>query len=129
MNCVACDKPMVVLELGGVEIDHCLACGGIWLDSGELELLASSEPQSGRLLAQIADIQKGQPGSRKCPICLKKMDAVILGVDVPVQIDRCRENHGLWFDRAELRLILKYLHSNNQSAIHGLLQRIFETKT
>ena len=27
---------MITLELQEVEIDHCIECGGIWLDSGEL---------------------------------------------------------------------------------------------
>ncbi len=39
MNCPVCKEPMIVLELDEVEIDHCISCGGIWLDAGELELL------------------------------------------------------------------------------------------
>ena len=35
---------MITLELEDVEIDHCLDCGGIWLDAGELELLLD-EPE------------------------------------------------------------------------------------
>ena len=38
--CPVCREPMVALQLEGVEIDHCLACRGTWLDAGELEQLA-----------------------------------------------------------------------------------------
>ncbi len=36
MDCPACKKAMITLELADVEIDHCISCGGIWLDNGEL---------------------------------------------------------------------------------------------
>lgn len=39
MNCPACKIAMITLELAEVEIDHCVNCGGIWLDAGELEIL------------------------------------------------------------------------------------------
>ena len=34
--CPKCKEPMVVFELEGIEIDHCVSCGGTWLDAGEL---------------------------------------------------------------------------------------------
>ena len=39
MQCPVCKRPMISLELNEVEVDHCVACGGVWLDSGEMELL------------------------------------------------------------------------------------------
>ena len=39
MRCPACDQAMVILEYQGIELDHCVACGGCWLDAGELGLL------------------------------------------------------------------------------------------
>lgn len=39
MDCPACTEPMIVMELNEIEIDHCIACQGIWFDAGELELL------------------------------------------------------------------------------------------
>ena len=39
--CPDCGEPMVIYELGGVEADRCLRCGGTWLDGGELERMAS----------------------------------------------------------------------------------------
>ena len=39
MRCPVCKEPMLIIEHEAVEVDCCAACGGIWLDAGELELL------------------------------------------------------------------------------------------
>ena len=49
MNCPVCKEPMLVLELDKIEIDHCINCGGIWLDNGELELLLETKEERNRL--------------------------------------------------------------------------------
>ena len=126
MNCVTCNKPMVVLELQEVEIDHCLACGGIWLDAGEIELLVGSRPEAARLLAQLSDTQNRQAGKHKCPICLKKMAIIVLGTEGKVRIDHCRKNHGLWFDRGELTEVLSIFDSDKHGKIQELLRGIFK---
>ena len=40
--CPECGQPLVAFELRGVEIDHCVDCGGTWLDAGELETITES---------------------------------------------------------------------------------------
>ena len=62
MNCPVCKNPMVVLELDQIEIDHCLHCGGIWLDAGELELLLETEEDKARLKNLLIE---GRFGKRK----------------------------------------------------------------
>ncbi len=42
MDCPVCKEPMIVLEYADVEVDFCVACEGVWLDAGELELLFGS---------------------------------------------------------------------------------------
>ena len=96
MDCPVCKQSaMIVLELDEVEVDYCCDCEGIWLDAGELELLLGGASQSEALLAsfQPADTPEQK---RKCPICLKKMDKVLIGnADMQELIDRCGHNHGL----------------------------------
>ena len=53
MDCPTCHNAMITLELADVEIDHCTSCGGIWLDSGELELLLDDPAQAKRLLSSF----------------------------------------------------------------------------
>ena len=43
MNCPRCDGTLKANNFEGVEIDTCEKCGGVWLDSGELEQLTKNE--------------------------------------------------------------------------------------
>jgi hypothetical protein len=51
-RCPKCGACLTVREQQGVEVDECPSCGGVWLDSGELEKLAGRESDGwlGRLL-------------------------------------------------------------------------------
>lgn len=47
MNCPLCHAELIVADKQGIEIDHCPACRGVWLDRGELEkLIAKAAPLS-----------------------------------------------------------------------------------
>jgi len=39
MHCPKCGMDLATIRLRGVEVDACGACGGLWLDAGELEKL------------------------------------------------------------------------------------------
>ena len=107
MNCPVCKKAMIVLELDRVEIDYCIACGGIWLDAGELELLLGSSSAKDNVLKSFTPDVKTKEKKVKCPICLKKMAKVSCGKENKVIIDKCPNNDGLWFDKGELYQIIK----------------------
>lgn len=109
---------MVVLELDQVEIDYCLACKGVWLDSGELEILLDETHPPKR----IPDTKSGEK-KIKCPKCAHKMAKVRLGKSDGILIDSCTESHGLWFDGGELEEFLK--KENHDNRIFGLLKGIF----
>jgi len=40
MRCPKCGMQLVEIDYRGIKIDKCTACEGIWLDAGELELIA-----------------------------------------------------------------------------------------
>jgi len=107
MNCPVCRKAMVVLELNQVEIDYCVACGGIWLDAGELELLLGNSGAKDDVLKSFTPDTRTKERKIRCPICSKKMIKVICGKENKVLIDRCPNNDGLWFDEGELYQIVK----------------------
>jgi len=117
---------MIVLELDEVEVDYCTECEGIWLDAGELELLLGGATQSEALLASFQP-EKTDEKRRKCPICLRKMDKVLVGDAAGGQelIDRCGKAHGLWFDRGELQNVLKMGQFDDEGRIRTLLGGLF----
>lgn len=125
MNCPACKDPMVVLELNEVEIDHCLACGGIWLDSGELELLLEGASKKDSLLASFEIDGQTKETPRKCPICLKKMEKVSCGTAKKSLLDKCRANDGIWFDKGELEEVIGMGCLDEDNKVLGLLKDMF----
>ncbi len=126
MNCPTCnDKPMITLELNEVEVDYCLECKGIWLDEGELETLLDSTALAIELLDSFRKTQSDEIIHR-CPICLKKMEKISVGdSEKQIIIDKCAKNHGLWFDKGELPLILEKASLDKESKIQKLLKEIF----
>lgn len=43
MHCPKCGSDLVEIGFRDQRVDRCFACGGIWLDAGELEALATKE--------------------------------------------------------------------------------------
>lgn len=125
MDCPVCKNAMIVLELDEVEVDYCADCRGIWLDSGELELLLEDAVKAREVLQSFTP-DKTNETPRKCPICRKKMEKVrVDGGDKPELIDRCGRSHGLWFDAGELEKILKMGHFDEENKIPRLLGELF----
>ena len=99
---------MITLELQDVEIDYCTDCGGIWLDTGELELLLGEPEKAGQLLGSFKTDSDSTEKIRKCPICDKKMQKIVVGTSEPaLLLDKCSRGDGLWFDKGELQEILE----------------------
>jgi Zn-finger nucleic acid-binding protein len=126
MDCPLCKSAMIVLELEQVEVDHCTACGGIWLDAGELELLFTDAHQSRHLVGSFQQAPHTKEKARPCPICLKKMQKILTSrEDEPVIIDRCPKGHGLWFDGGELPQVLAKGSFDREKKIIKLLTGMF----
>jgi Zn-finger nucleic acid-binding protein len=107
MDCPACKVPLIVAERDGVELDVCVQCHGLWLDAGELALLAEkmgrrleAGGQAGLVKAEVEE------STRPCPRCDKRMHKAWLGNRPRVLLDTCPAGHGLWFDAGELGQVL-----------------------
>jgi Zn-finger nucleic acid-binding protein len=123
MKCPRCKHPLVILELEKVEIDHCLACRGVWLDSGELEILLDSPNR----IPLVIDHDSREP-SLRCPLCAKKMEKVRSGENGEILLDRCKMGHGLWFDGGELEALLRDEKTGVDDRISKHLRGIFIKK-
>ena len=126
MDCPVCKNAMITLELADVEIDYCIDCGGIWLDAGELELLLGQPEKARQLLDSFTIDSKSAEKPRKCPICDKKMQKIIVGPSKPtLLIDKCRRGDGLWFDKGELHDIFNRAQLDKDNKIQELLADMF----
>lgn len=128
MDCAACHNPMITLELDQVETDYCLTCRGIWLDGGELEQLLGNSEQARQVLDSFIAAPDCKESPRRCPICGKKMEKVLVGPEsATTLLDRCKKGHGLWFDRGELEAVLHLGRFDSEGKIPTLLGKMFKT--
>jgi Zn-finger nucleic acid-binding protein len=126
MDCPVCKNAMITLELEDVEIDYCTDCGGIWLDTGELELLLGESEKAKHLLNSFKIDSDCTERIRKCPICDKKMQKIIVGTSKPILlIDKCRRADGLWFDKGELHDIFNRAELDKDNKIQKFLTEMF----
>jgi Zn-finger nucleic acid-binding protein len=93
-------------------VDRCAACGGIWLDTDELQpiLSAVSATYSTELARDtLRRATAGIPAAERaaqvpCPRCAAAMPPLNFSYSSGVILNVCAE-HGLWFDRDELERV------------------------
>jgi len=98
---------MIILELEQIEIDYCVSCEGIWLDSNELELLLDDEDAYNRVIAAGKLLERTSEKKRRCPLCRKKMNKIQVGDEPKITYDACPRGEGIWFDRGELEAVIR----------------------
>ena len=127
MDCPVCKQSaMITLELNEVEIDYCTQCAGIWLDAGELEQLLGDTKKSQELINSFKVDSHNAEVARKCPICDKKMQKIVIGSTEPkLLIDKCGKGDGLWFDKGELNDIVEKAQLDENNKIKTLLKDMF----
>ena len=128
MRCPACSNPLIVLELNEIEIDYCTSCEGIWLDSGELELLLEGSAEKDKLLASFTPDPEHEEKHIKCPICKNKMKKVVVDSVHKITLDECKKKCGLWFDKGELLDVIKLGNVEDENKVVRFLQDMFGYK-
>lgn len=129
MLCPVCKNPMIVLELEQIEVDYCTSCEGVWLDTGELELLLETDEERNRLINLFKEAADVKEKSYNCPICGKQMRKSEIGEKGKVVVDKCKKNHGIWFDKGELQKVVKFGSVNKENKIIHLLKDMFENSS
>ncbi len=102
--CLKCTSVLDKATIEDVEVDHCPACGGLWLDHGEIERLARKMASEVDRLRRLLSPQPGPPAvpsdiTTSCPRCTATMKEVTLG---RIRIDYCPACKGFFLDRGEI---------------------------
>jgi uncharacterized protein len=126
MNCPGCKHVMVALELAEIEIDYCPACGGVWLDSGELDILMGHTGELPDFVKSLRLAENCAEKPVKCPICAKKMAKVVPPAAPELILDNCPAGDGIWLNKGELESVL-LLGGRKDDSVLGLLQDMFGT--
>jgi Zn-finger nucleic acid-binding protein len=102
LTCVKCTSVLDRSKVGDIEVDVCPACGGLWLDHGEIERLGRVDQ------APVDTLRKSLTGgapaglsdtTTSCPACPGTLREVKLG---PVRVDYCTKCKGIFLDKGEL---------------------------
>lgn len=112
--CPKCGAALIALELEGVEIDYCPECRGLWLDYGELAMIADLAGASdGGMSRTLYESEALGDGEGECPRCGKGLERT--SAPGEIKLDRCPHGHGLWFDRGELRRTIEGLAKGHEA--------------
>lgn len=110
---------------GGVEVDECSVCRGIWLDKGELEALqqASAErrlhiddPGSNSVERSFNEVEQLATREAPCPRCGTKMTPRDYGFGSQIVIDACPSDCGVWLDVGEVERLQAFYEQSNTDA-------------
>jgi Zn-finger nucleic acid-binding protein len=119
---------MIVLEMDQVEVDHCQRCGGVWLDSEEMDLLLEGSEGREEIRRRATVESSSDEKKRRCPICSRKMEKARItraGRETSILIDRCEKRHGTWLDGGELDALVKLSSFPEAHRIHDFLKAMF----
>ena len=114
MSCPKCTRELTARDLGGVQIDECPGCRGIWFDADELRRAKDhGQPDANWLDFEVwasSDRVRGSAATARCPACGTALVALRYG-DQEVEVDHCPGCRGTWLDKDELRKIVDGLAS------------------
>lgn len=121
LPCPCCGGLMPVRPVGGIGVNECGACNGLWVPGERLDHLIGravearrrSDPtgfESASPRVAGSNPARQQVHYRKCPVCEAFMQRRNFRRCSGVIIDRCHE-HGTWLDADELEQITGFLLS------------------
>ena len=112
--CPECKEPLERTMLGGVAVEQCLACGGLWMARPSFEHLCGDRETRAALVGYLppADLAGRSEAVRyrPCPACRQFMNRTNYGRISGVVVDVCKAD-GVWFDRDELRRVLEFIQA------------------
>lgn len=104
MKCPDCNIDLVATKRGGIDMEACPSCKGMWLSRQELSELEDEafdlgEAKKGSLMLAATD------SARKCPQCSQPMRTFDYR-EYDLELDFCGEGHGFWLEADEDRRVL-----------------------
>ncbi|MCB1601542.1 MAG: zf-TFIIB domain-containing protein [Xanthomonadales bacterium] len=102
MQCPKCLAEMTAVYFGGVEVDRCTECHGIWFDHLEHEQLRAL---TGSVVIDSGAVEIGRINNHltriSCPVCHCMLTHSTLAGPTPITVERCDRCHGVYFDAGE----------------------------
>lgn len=122
LPCPACDLLMPPSQVGGLGLNECPSCHGLWVPGEHFDRLVARATEARKSADGSAQprIEGGNPASRsvryrKCPECQTFMLRRNYRRSSGVILDVCRE-HGTWLDADELEEIAGFILSGGRTS-------------
>ncbi len=126
LRCPCCERWMSTREVGGLVIQECPKCHGLWAPEDVFEALvdraaAVARERSKTGQSAVPRVDGGNPARdrveyRRCPACDAMMTRRNFRKRSGVIIDRCHE-HGTWLDANELERIAGFVLSGRAAGV------------
>lgn len=104
MDCPKCNSVMEEVEFGGVVVDRCTSCKGIWFDALEHEELKkmkkSHKIDTGK---EEVGLENDKIGNINCPRCNVKMIKMVDKDQPHIWYEKCSSCDGVYFDAGEFK--------------------------
>ena len=105
MNCPKCTSPMARVNLGGIVVDRCTNCQGLFFGQCEKDALRKKKKVAHAL--DVGDPQIGQQFNRvdriHCPRCATPMMRMVDFQQPHIRFEQCKVCGGAFFDAGEFR--------------------------
>lgn len=102
MKCPKCNAEFETVEFGGIEVERCTGCKGLWFDSLEHQQLKNLE---GSEVIDSGDPDKGREFNAKdrysCPKCSARMIRMVDNAQPHIWFESCSSCNGVFFDAGE----------------------------
>lgn len=115
MKCPNCNNDFKVIKYPDITYEECSACGGIFLDKNELNVLATGESGNIEFCSIDYDKHSDKFPERICVKCSTKMIKVNLLEMSDIIFDYCEKCGGFFVDRGEIDEMNSYLRSISPS--------------
>lgn len=106
VNCPKDNSPLSHATVRGIEVDKCSSCGGMWLDTLELDQLEDTvyaqDQLKGSLIGSAVDSHFPCP---RCGASLAQFDYRYYGLI----LERCPNGDGFWLDADEDKQVLELM--------------------
>jgi Zn-finger nucleic acid-binding protein len=95
LQCPLCHKLLEQKSYrGGIHVDECLWCKGVWFDAGELETYRTAIAKRESDVAAVFEPVKERGDKLGCPSC--REETLIKGTIRNIQVHRCDKCHGIY---------------------------------
>lgn len=129
LRCPCCERWMAAREVGGLVVQECPKCQGLWAPDETFDALvaravAVARERAGNAGAKAPRVDGDNPAAsrveyRRCPCCDALMGRRNFRKRSGVIIDQCHQ-HGTWLDANELERIAGFVLSGRADAVERM---------